>query len=85
MSTEKFAMEQQQQRASLMDMQVATHSTSVSSTAAADATSGLMSMLRKDIPQNDTDWQKGRNSLGARLPGCGRTEKRKNVEMRLVN
>ncbi len=28
MSTEQFAMEQQQQRASLMDMQVATHSTS---------------------------------------------------------
>ncbi len=80
MTTEQFVMEQQQQRASLMDMQLATHSTST--TAAVDATSGLMSLLRKDIPQKDTDWQKGRHSLGARLPGCDdQTEKYKTIEM----
>ncbi len=69
------ASEALQQRDSSMggDIQPAvTHSpTTSASTLDAHASSGLMSMLRKENSKKNDDWQQnGRNSLGARLPGC---------------
>ncbi len=63
------AHQQQRRASSPVDIQIATRNTSA--TADPDAMSGLISILNKDISKKDADWQKGRNSLGARLPGCG--------------